>query len=240
MVCTLSSLFSSRRYLSRCMVPHKRLQSKQRFTPQSCYLHIRIQPQLCPMEFSPCRTKLASVYLKHSCSCGREGRHRHKRDMYRCCRRFTGHRTPHVHQDTSRMGRERHPTRGGVSGRNQVFGEQHICPGGPTRATDPPSRAFPGSQKLTSVHVLVGQILTLVVHPRAIIVGKTKCKPMKLPPLSDAKNKTKRIALHKGNGPMRIGKCVLPEPIISGSIFVEVLVSKAGKMTQGWGVTVLC
>ena len=151
------------------------------------------------------------------------------------CTHFIGQRTSRVQQDTSRMGREGIPQEEASQGGPRVFGEQHIHPSGSTGTTDPLSSAFLGSQKLTSVRVLVGQILTLVVHPRAISVGKTKCKPMKLPPPSDAKNKTKRIALHKGNGPMRIGKCVLPEPIISGSIFVEVLVSKAGKITQGWG-----
>lgn len=80
------------------------------------------------------------------------------------------------------------------------------------------------------VHILTGwQNPHMGCPPRAIIVGKTKRKPMKLPPSSNAKTKIKAIALHRGNGPGRTGKFVLPDPITLGPIFVEVLVSKAGK-----------
>lgn len=58
---------------------------------------------------------------------------------------------------------------------------------------------------------------------------------MKLPPSSNAKTKIKAIALRKGNGPVRTGEFVLPDPIILGPIFVEVLISKAGKITLGKG-----
>lgn len=43
----------------------------------------------------------------------------------------------------------------------------------------------------------------------------------------------KTTALQKGNGSMRIGKIVLPDPRILASTFLEVLVPRTGKITLG-------